>query len=109
MAALFFHVFLDRQGHDPLAAISVVNVFPLGAYALLEEHVIGVWHDLVNRVSVVVHLPKVLDSAEAVHLMEDVFVMTPLLTLLLLFVVTQGVNIPKGPPKHRRRVSTSNE
>jgi len=88
VAALLFHVLLDRQSHDPLAAVSVVHVFPLRAYSFFEKHVVGVGHYLVNSVGIVVHLPEVLYGVEAVDLVQDVFVMTPLFPLLFLFVVT---------------------
>lgn len=96
-SALFLHVVLDGKSDNPLAACSVADIFPLRPDSFFEKHVISVRHDLLNRVNIVVHAPEVLDGAEAVDLMQDVFVVTPLLALLLFLVVTQRVNVPEGP------------
>jgi len=100
LSALFFHVFLYWERDNPLSSFSVANVFPLRSYALLEEHVVGIWHYLLNTVDVVVHSPEIFNRAKRVNLMQNVLVMTAFLSLLLLLIMTQRVNIPKGPPAH---------
>lgn len=60
LLALIFHVFLNRQRDDPLAAAFVAGVLPLGADALLEHEEVGVGDYLGDHVDVVVHAPEVL-------------------------------------------------
>ena len=106
MAALLLHVLLDGERDDPLAARPVVDVLPLGPDALLEEHVVGVGHDLLDGVNVVVHAPEVLERGERVDLVQDVLVVPALLALLLLLVVGQRVNVPEGPSASVSKLNT---
>ena len=88
MATLLLHVVLDRQRNHPFATLSIIDVFPLRPDSFLKEHVVGVRHDLLHLIYVVVHAPEVLDGVKTVNLVKDVFMMSTLLPLLLLFVVT---------------------
>jgi len=107
LPAFFFHVVLDGQGNYPLASSSIIDIFPLGSNSFLEKHIICVGHYLLHLVNVVIHSPEVLDCAEAVNLVQDILVMSSFLALLLLFIMTEGIDVPKCPAIESRK-NTSN-
>lgn len=99
LVSFFFHIVFNWQSHHPLATILISWVFPLGSDSLLEDQIIGIRDHFSDRVSVIVHLPKFLDCAERIDLMENIVVIARVFLMIPFFLTMgQSVNIPESPP-----------